>query len=215
MRSVYGNVPILFAFVHKPLALRRLHHYVSILLLAVMIAGLTGLPLIKPSPTVEGRYPCENCPCGCSSAEFCWDKCCCHSDEEKLQWAFENNVIPPAFLVARVSQATTNVVCNTENATKACCCCSKSAKPSICEIQAAPSSAEQAPQESSTAVRMVLLADAAKCHGVQWLWSIFTAATVEQPRHSSLRIDPPFLYSFTIGDIDGVSRCDSPEPPVP
>lgn len=43
-------------------------------------------------------FPCQNCRCGCSSAEQCWTSCCCYSLRERLAWAKKNKVAPPAFV---------------------------------------------------------------------------------------------------------------------
>lgn len=45
------------------------------------------------------RYPCEDCGCGCASAMECWTHCCCHSEHQRLVWAIENGVAPPAGVV--------------------------------------------------------------------------------------------------------------------
>lgn len=45
------------------------------------------------------RYPCEDCGCGCASATECWTHCCCHSEHQRLVWAIENGVAPPAGVV--------------------------------------------------------------------------------------------------------------------
>jgi hypothetical protein len=42
------------------------------------------------------RYPCEGCGCGCASARECWTACCCHTEHERLVWAIEHGVMPPA-----------------------------------------------------------------------------------------------------------------------
>ncbi|WP_146601921.1 hypothetical protein [Novipirellula aureliae] len=193
---------------------RRLYRFASFLLLAVFAAGLTGMPMAKPSAVVEGRYPCENCACGCSTAEFCWDKCCCHSDAEKLQWARENGVEPPTFLVARLSKATTKIASVGEPASKSCCCCSNSTGSATCEASEAEETRLTSP-ESSSNLRIVLLEDSAKCRGIQWLWSVLSSTTVEKPRQLTPRLDPPFLFCVAICNDDADTRSDAPEPPVP
>jgi hypothetical protein len=45
-------------------------------------------------------FPCMNSPCGCRTAEHCWHNCCCHTLAERLQWARENHVQPPADVLA-------------------------------------------------------------------------------------------------------------------
>ncbi len=83
-----------------------------------LICGIS-IPLPKQNHTLE-RFPCENCPCGCASAAFCWDKCCCHSDEEKLAWAQKEGVTPPDFLVKRVHGRDTRIVAK-HTRPDACC----------------------------------------------------------------------------------------------
>lgn len=66
---------------------------------AVMVTGAIPSPqwvlgLFGRASSV--RYPCEACGCGCASAEECWTACCCHTLHERLVWAIENGVMPPA-----------------------------------------------------------------------------------------------------------------------
>jgi hypothetical protein len=207
-----------FAFVRHPLAFRGHHRIVSIVLIAVFVAGVTGLPLVQRQPSVEGRYPCEECGCGCSSAEFCWDKCCCHTDVQKLEWAYKNGVAPPDFLVARVKKATIDVASNKASSPKCCCSCEKSAGSKACPIATATESKinESAdPVGSVGSFRLVRMEDAARCRGVQWLWSVFSVATVEQPDPVCLHCDAPFLCCLAIVDDRADSRSDQPDPPVP
>jgi hypothetical protein len=60
------------------------------------------------------RYPCEGCACGCGSAHECWSSCCCHTEQERIQWAIDRGVEPPPsvgpmllarFMRAKVEQA--------------------------------------------------------------------------------------------------------------
>lgn len=87
----------MFSFRRHPGLVRA----VSLLLLGVYFVATFG---ILPSPEdiakwigrhAGERYPCENCTCGCSSAEECWTHCCCHSARERLAWAIEQGVMPP------------------------------------------------------------------------------------------------------------------------
>lgn len=85
---------------------RRLHCVVSWLLLAAIGGGVLGIPVFPVVASKDSeRFPCEASRCGCATAGQCWDRCCCHSDEEKLAWAAANRVTPPAFLVQRVVAA--------------------------------------------------------------------------------------------------------------
>ncbi|WP_145354656.1 hypothetical protein [Roseimaritima multifibrata] len=205
---------MLFAFFLQPLAFRRLHRCVSFLLLAVFAAGLTGLPITKPSPLIEARYPCENCGCGCPSVEFCWDKCCCHSDTEKLRWADDNGVTPPAFLVARVKGVTATVVGLVDSSAETCCGCGKTNRAATCDRSIAED-ASRTDDAASQRICLVRLEDAAKCRGLQWLWSSFSSAIIDPVRVTGLPIEPHYLFSLLIHDDQADSRSDMPDTPVP
>ena len=73
-------------------------------MLPVLVFCMIGFPIpnLRVKESVE-RFPCEACTCSCTDPQHCWDKCCCHTDEEKLDWARGNGVVPPDFLVARVA----------------------------------------------------------------------------------------------------------------
>lgn len=78
----------------------------SLLVLVTYLAASFGvLPsqiqfarLINHIPLLAERFPCEDCSCGCASAEECWSHCCCHSEHERLVWALRNGVAPPSFV---------------------------------------------------------------------------------------------------------------------
>lgn len=84
--------------------LRRL---VAWLLLPCLLAIGTGVSIPIPPATLSQEkdlsqpFPCQHSRCGCRDAASCWQKCCCHTDREKLAWAAKNGVTPPAFVVAR------------------------------------------------------------------------------------------------------------------
>ena len=42
------------------------------------------------------RFPCESDGCGCQTPEHCWPSCCCHTRVQRLAWAIEHRVQPPA-----------------------------------------------------------------------------------------------------------------------
>ena len=103
-------------------------HAVVVCLLLSLIVGITGLPMPVSKSTNE-RFPCEKCPCGCRTAAHCWDKCCCHTDEEKLAWADANGVTPPVFLVQRVVAAKQTKLVAAKQSTPACCALKKNTAP--------------------------------------------------------------------------------------
>jgi hypothetical protein len=184
------------------------------MLLILLAVGMIGLPLSAPGPEKTGRFPCEDCPCGCSSADFCWDKCCCHSDAEKLQWAARNNVQPPEFLVARAASASptfTRLRTTKDKPPEAtCCCCSKEAA-STCDL---PESADEFVSKT-TRRRLIRLEDAARCHGIELLWTLFSQVLVEEPQLSAAKTDEHLLFCLAIQDDRLFSRAICPDPPVP
>ena len=47
--------------------------------------------------TILNQFPCQNCPCGCKSAEQCWAACCCFTPAERFAWAKKKGVTPPSY----------------------------------------------------------------------------------------------------------------------
>lgn len=77
-----------------------------LLSLAVAVAfTLTLLPIPVPvaapgrSPKdTSSPFPCQNRPCGCRSADQCWKKCCCFTNQQKVASAKKNDVSIPQFV---------------------------------------------------------------------------------------------------------------------
>jgi hypothetical protein len=78
---------------------RRMSSALLLLVFAVTAAGVP-LPAGNKSQKSGELYPCATCKCGCASAEQCWKSCCCHTLSERLAWAREHGVTPPAFALA-------------------------------------------------------------------------------------------------------------------
>ncbi len=193
-----------------------------------MLLGIVGLPLTKTAPVKEGRFPCEHCPCGCSSAEFCWDKCCCHTDAEKLHWATENGVTPPEFLVARVAAsapATTLVSIATSKPASGCQYCSgqENANAQRCEADAKPAPAkeslagqcESSCETEQSVARLVLLESAAKCRGIELVWTLLSSVVIDTRPLALGKPESPFLFLLPITNEWAESASASVDPPVP
>lgn len=79
----------------------RFQYAVPITLLCAILFTSLGFPVFRPkTQKSEERFPCESCSCNCSEAEHCWRACCCHTNLQKLQWAIDNEVEPPDYVVA-------------------------------------------------------------------------------------------------------------------
>ena len=69
-----------------------------------MIAGWLGRAVGAAAGGGAERFPCESCGCVCLTATECWTHCCCHNEHQRLVWAIENGVMPPASVVFRDAQ---------------------------------------------------------------------------------------------------------------
>jgi hypothetical protein len=79
---------------------------VAVISLAAYLTTTIGVPMPATANKEHGvPYPCQGHACGCRTAGECWDHCCCYTAEQKLAWAHEHHVKPPAHLVADVAAA--------------------------------------------------------------------------------------------------------------
>jgi hypothetical protein len=67
-------------------------------LAAILLLASVPLPIANRS--VESKdlsevYPCAHSACGCKSAEQCWRSCCCHTIEQRLEFAAKHNIKLP------------------------------------------------------------------------------------------------------------------------
>jgi hypothetical protein len=74
---------------------------IVVLTLFSHLLGTLGFPLPVPHAAAakdsSHRFPCQDRPCGCLTAEECWKgDCCCFTLEQKLAWAEANGAEPPA-----------------------------------------------------------------------------------------------------------------------
>lgn len=204
----------------RPLSQFRMHEFATgvlcrcaaWVLLAVVLVAIVGVPMpVKVMRLSDDAYPCQDCQCGCSSAAHCWDRCCCHSDVEKLAWASEHNVIPPVFLVERVAKhQTTSIAGAVVN--KSCCssrqtCCSD---PSTDAETRTVQDSEAAPL-----LTMVRLEDAAQCRGMQLVWTLLSSMVIGQSPSKNVRPEPPLIGWLRVTDDRANSLLSAIDPPVP
>ena len=141
-----------------------LRHLVALTVVAALTACTLGIPLpLQVSKLVSEPFPCMNCPCGCKTAEKCWRDCCCHTHAEKLAWARDNGVTPPAYVLAAVLESA--------KAKGPTCCCKKVAVSSCCSSPAKSKccSSKQVckrPQRQKTIPSTLLILQAQRCQGL-------------------------------------------------
>lgn len=58
-----------------------------------MVANWLGR--LVPASELAERYPCDDHACGCVTASECWLHCCCHTHQQRLNWAAAHGVRPP------------------------------------------------------------------------------------------------------------------------
>lgn len=188
---------------------------VCLLVLASLLAAHVPIPLqvLPAGKDHSARFPCENRPCGCRSAEQCWRECCCHTNAEKLAWARENGVTPPDFVVAAAEKE--------EDASPARSCCSGRAtccsnhegteQTTCCDAHISPCSEDRDDDEERT--KYVIGIVAQHCQGLSshWLGLPWMIPETEPAReHRTLNVP-----LFVSADCRLCEMADRPPTPPP
>ncbi len=119
------------------------------------------VPTAPANKKDSGRpYPCQSSPCGCLTAEACWQgDCCCLTLEQKLVWAEANGIEPPAHVRPLVESRKTRPAPRKKKP-----CCAEPERPeasSCCSDPAEPGGAKK----PAGGVRWVAGVFAQKCRG--------------------------------------------------
>lgn len=159
--------------------LSRPRSALGLLCLFNLLFLIVGMPLPKSRQKDKSfAYPCMDHVCGCMNAEQCWRGCCCLTRDEKLAWAKENGVTPPAFVLAQTETDMKHECCSDHKKPHECSECKKT--DSCCHEQAC----DHVPEETQPVdVTWVVTLQAMKCHGDQgwnWLVSIIVIDLTEQ-----------------------------------
>ncbi len=74
---------------------------VALLVLCGVLFATVPIPIGWKPKSMAGSdpFPCQDCNCGCLTAEQCWTSCCCYTPEERSAWAIEHGVEPPSYAV--------------------------------------------------------------------------------------------------------------------
>ena len=165
-----------------------------------------GVPLPTLRQVFSERFPCENCHCGCDSAERCWGNCCCHTVAERLEWAKREGVTPPSFVMKELASSKPLPPCCAKRVAeqqekKACC---KSGSDSCCSGQSEPSSGSS----------YVLGWKALKCQGVGVEWTAAVPAVPLGPwQMPELPVCVEWLASIQRPSLPSVYDAPSVPPP--
>lgn len=146
---------------------RALRHklFVVVSLVAYLVATLGfPLPARARKQTSGVPFPCQDHPCGCRTAEQCWKSCYCFTPEQRLAWAREHNVTPPAY-AERPAPATggwrTTPLRLQSKAVAVKSCCQKIATKACCASKSRPVSHKHPAPVKGLALRLT----AAQCQG--------------------------------------------------
>jgi hypothetical protein len=200
--------------------------FVVLGMLGAYLALILGIPIPHSTSKESGeRFPCENCACSCSSASYCWDKCCCHTDAEKLAWAARNHVEPPRFLVERVARAKRSelqkIATLSGAAKRTCSCCSRKPSapdPSVSAKTHAPSdpaASTGTKADRRSLVRVVMLDPALQCLGVRSGLLLCSGTWIPELEPTVVAIDELCLDWLVPVDEECFSREIAPDGPVP
>ena len=157
------------------------------LLIALVVTSLgIAVPIAVQNESDE-PFPCIHCSCGCVDAETCWRSCCCHTTAQKLAWAREHGVIPPAFVLAEAEKP---ACCQRKVARGSCCSARKVAtcdrtERSCCEQVAQDSERMltwRAPRETDKrGAASIVLLQALRCQGLGSSWTLLPPTIISPP----------------------------------
>jgi hypothetical protein len=133
-----------------------------------------------PLPTILHKdrsqpFPCQDHACGCQSAEACWRHCCCFTPEERLAWAQEHHIEPPAYAEKPRPQGWRTVPLRGQaEGQTACCTTPGHASSTCCSAEPSRPAKDPAPKAGS---RWILGLAALHCQGTPTQWLLSGAAS--------------------------------------
>jgi hypothetical protein len=157
---------------------------IAALALCAYLVTAVGLPLPANVNKGSAPFPCQHHACGCATAHQCWDHCCCYSATEKLTWAREHHVTPPARLVAEVAAIEAAPLLSSSKSSRpphACCAKHQSPEADHDHANEPHESADCHEHEArAVGVKFVLGVQALKCRGLSEFWCL-TGAVLPPP----------------------------------
>ncbi|MFM7250502.1 MAG: hypothetical protein ACKO5R_11430 [Planctomycetaceae bacterium] len=175
-------------------------------------------------------FPCMNSPCGCGSAEQCFESCCCHTPAERLAWARRHGLgaaVTDA-LERRVAAAVIPAAPDAGRPAGGSCCSSAAASApadaeSCCDTGPAeatpgPAAAQGSRDEASSAapavgVTGVTLRAMLACQGLLTQW-LSVSGSLPPPRVDGAERPLP-VGVIDVRDVLVPSPAGAPEPPPP
>ncbi len=183
-------------------------------MVAAVTACTLGIPLpIQVEKPSSELFPCMNCPCGCKTAEKCWRDCCCHTQAEKLAWARDNGVTPPAYVLVAVERpsATKGPSCCSNKAASSSCC-SSHVKPNCCGSETACQQAKPKRRRSSSSTVLIMMAQ--RCQGLTSSLTVLPPSVMPPKIHQPLDTPPSWVAGLT-NDLLSPGPFAVPDTPPP
>jgi hypothetical protein len=183
---------------------RFVRQFLAVVALLAQLVAATGAPVPSRVPSANNKkpgapFPCQDHPCGCATSEQGWaGDCCCFTLEQKLDWADERGITPPAHVRPMVAAR--------KKAEKPCC--AKTATASCCER-------EQEKARPAPSVRWVVGVFAQKCRGEGFggLLKLELIVVPEQEPAPRDAFEPTESVRISNSRVTRISLCPPTPPP--
>ncbi|HLN26651.1 MAG TPA: hypothetical protein VK395_02840 [Gemmataceae bacterium] len=188
----------------------------AVTLLSYLVATL-GLPLPAFAKRDAGQpFPCQNHPCGCQSAEQCWQHCCCFTPEERWAWAREHEVEPPAYAEKPRGLAWNNVRLRDQAGVEATqpaksCCSNHEERRPCCQKDSDHSTKPTSPEGKSSPWFAGIAAR--HCQGLATLWISVGAVLFMPPTNGLSAVWLTVSRVRPVNEIGWNVRLSPPAPP--
>jgi hypothetical protein len=168
---------------HRRRTLLRRRLTVAVML-ATYLAASFGVPVPVRANKPDGKpFPCQHHACGCLTAQQCRENCCCYSAAQRMAWAQQHGIEPPAAWVAELAadaQAAGHDGPDQHSAPRTCC--AHGSAPASCHDDHANHGhdAGACDDDSSGDARIVFSLSARACRAISSLWCT-TGAVIVAP----------------------------------
>lgn len=170
-----------------------------------MCAFYVPIPTSRSKPHAEDStpYPCQDHPCGCSSAEHCWTSCCCFSLAEKLAWAEKHGITPPSYVSVPAKKSCAEKESTQQDVKIASgSCCSGGSCCAAHRVRIEPPRQDESIADSETrepSTHYMLLSLVHRCQGKHYFcgefpWAIISQANLSTDRADRLQWDRPISW---------------------
>ena len=183
----------------------------------IYLLGVSGVPLpwyesVQPAGLSNDSFPCAKSSCGCRTAAQCWQNCCCHTLAQRIAWARQHGVTPPASALAAFQAETKRP----SSARPRLACCQQ--RTHVAAIASNAIDASQPHQQTTASPKgsIVLTIRSLKCRGLT-PFNTFVLTTTHTPVRVFL-VEPRTFCLAWLGALPSelaVCRNDSPDVPPP